>query len=141
MKPCQQNTTMPAYTALEGQFDFNKTPLATPVIKLIVHEKPQQRKTWWVHGVPGWYIVLAMEHYLFYTCYTPNTREERHSDAVDCFPQHLIMPGLPATEQATRAAEELMNEINNPGPQTPVTIGESQLQASINWHNYVTPCN
>ena len=30
---------MSSYTALEGQFDFNKIPLAPPGIKVIVHEK------------------------------------------------------------------------------------------------------
>ena len=54
---------MSAYTELEGEFDFNKTPLAPPEIKVIVHEKPQQRKTWGIHGVPGWYIGPSMEHY------------------------------------------------------------------------------
>ena len=29
---------MPAYTALEGQFDFNKTPLAPPGINVMVHK-------------------------------------------------------------------------------------------------------
>ena len=38
----------PNYVAIhsaEVQFDFNKTPHAPPRIKVIVHEKPQQRKT------------------------------------------------------------------------------------------------
>ena len=42
--PCRKNPTMSAHTAIEGQFDFNKTPLAPPVINVIVHENPQQRK-------------------------------------------------------------------------------------------------
>ena len=38
------------------------------------------------------------------------------------------MPGLSATEQATKAAKELIHVIKNPVPQTHFTIGESQLQ-------------
>ena len=44
---------MPAYTALDEQFDFNKTPIAPPGIKVIVHSKPQEYITWEIHGVPG----------------------------------------------------------------------------------------
>ena len=54
---------MPAHTVIEGPFDFNKTTLATPGTKVLVHEKAQKWKTWAIHGIPGWYIGLAMEHY------------------------------------------------------------------------------
>ena len=121
LKPCRRNPTISAYTALEGQFDFNKTPLAPPGINVMEHENPQQCKTSGVHGVPGWYIGTAMKHYLCYTCYTPNTRGVRHADVVEFFPQHIVMPGLSGTEQATKAAKELMHEIKNIGPQTPFT--------------------
>ena len=39
------------------------------------------------------------------------------------------MPGLSASEQSTKAAKELIHILKNPGPQTPLTIGESQLNA------------
>ena len=45
------------------------------------------------------------------------------------FPQHLIMPGLSETEQATKYAKKLIHVIKNPVPQTPFMIVESQLQA------------
>ena len=63
LRPCRRNPTMSAHTSIEGQFDFNKTQLAPPGIKLIVHKKPQQHKTWVIPGVPGWYIIPAIEHY------------------------------------------------------------------------------
>ena len=114
-------------TEYDYKFDFNKTPLTPPGKKVIVHEKTQQRRTWGVHGVPGSYIGPAMEHYQFYICYTPKTRGGGHADVVEFLPQHLIMPGLSAIEQVTKAVKELIHVINNPGPQTPFTIGESQL--------------
>ena len=121
---------MLAYTELEGKFDFNNTPLAPPGIKVIVHEKYQQGKTWGIYGVPGWYIRPNMGNYqcyTCYTCYTPKTRGEWHADLVKLLPQHLIIPGLTAAEQATKDAKELLHVIKNSGPQTPFEIGESQL--------------
>ena len=82
MRNFRRSPTMLACTALEGKFHFNKTPLAQPDIKVIVHETPQEHKTWGTNGVPGLYIRPSMEHYRCYTCYTPNIRGERRVDVV-----------------------------------------------------------
>ena len=97
-----------AHTAIEGHFDFNKKNLEPPRIKVLLHKKPQHRKIWGIHGVPGTYIGLAMEHYRCSTCYTPTTRGERHADVVEILPQHLVMPGLSKIEQATKSAKDLI---------------------------------
>ena len=44
---------MSAYTALEGQFDFNKTPLVPPGIKVIIHEKLNSVKLGWYMEYQG----------------------------------------------------------------------------------------
>ena len=62
LRPCRRNPTMLAHTAIEGHFDFNKTPIAPPGIKVLVHKNPQQCKNWGMHGLPGWHIGPAMEN-------------------------------------------------------------------------------
>ena len=57
------NPRLSAEAQLNGAFDYNKTPLAPPGTKVIVHEKTANRKTWDPHGVDGWYVGPAMEHY------------------------------------------------------------------------------
>ena len=49
----QQNPTILAHIAIESPFNFNKTPLIPPGIKVLVYEKLNHRKTWGIHGVPG----------------------------------------------------------------------------------------
>jgi hypothetical protein len=51
-----------AHAALFGQFDFNKTPMAPPGTRVLVHEKPDKRGTWAPHGIDGWYVGPALEH-------------------------------------------------------------------------------
>jgi hypothetical protein len=63
LRPSRRDPKISAYNMLEGTFDYNKTPLAPPGTKVIIHEKPQQRKTWDPHGTEGWYLGPAMEHY------------------------------------------------------------------------------
>ena len=47
------NPRLSAYAFLNGNFDFNKTPLAPPGTQVVVHEKPEQRASWDPHGVDG----------------------------------------------------------------------------------------
>jgi hypothetical protein len=49
LRPSIRNPKISAYTILEGTFDYNKTPLAPPGTKVIIHKKPLQRKTWDPH--------------------------------------------------------------------------------------------
>ena len=88
---------MLAHATIEGIFDFNRTPLAPTGIKVLVHKKTQQCKTWGTHGVHVWYTRPAMEHYMYYTKYIPNTMGEIHADVLELLTQHLIMPGLSTT--------------------------------------------
>ena len=40
LRPSPLNSKLSAYAQLEGTFDFNRTPLAPPGTRVIVHEKP-----------------------------------------------------------------------------------------------------
>ena len=57
------NPNHSAWEYLFGRFDYNKTPLAPPGMKVILHNKPSQRGSWDTHGVVAFYIGLAMHHY------------------------------------------------------------------------------
>ena len=66
LRASRMNPKLSAYAQIEGEFDYNRTPLAPPGIKVIVHEKPKDRASWAPHGVEGWYIGPAMESYRCY---------------------------------------------------------------------------
>jgi hypothetical protein len=46
LRSSRVNPNLSAYAYLHGNFDFNKTPLAPPGTKVIVHLKPDQRASW-----------------------------------------------------------------------------------------------
>jgi hypothetical protein len=92
LRPSRRNPRVSAYTMLEGNFDFNKTPVAPPGTKIIIHEKPQQRGSWDPHGIDGWYLGPAMEHYRCYSVYANATQAEHTSDTIEFFPQKVSMP-------------------------------------------------
>ena len=47
------NPNLSAYAYINGIHDFNKEPLAPSGTKVIVHQKPQVRKSWGYHGKIG----------------------------------------------------------------------------------------
>ena len=50
------NPKLSAYAYLFGNFDFNKTPLAPPGTKVLIHKKTKVCGSWDYHGVEGWYV-------------------------------------------------------------------------------------
>ena len=102
--------------ALEGTFDYNKTPLAPSVTNIVVHEKPNKRASWASHNVDGWYLGPAMDHYCCYCVYVINTRAECNSEIVDFLPQHTKVPGIDAINAATTAAQQLATDLFNTKP-------------------------
>ena len=119
--------------ALDGGGYFSNTPLAPPVTKVLIHDKPGQRKSWEPHGVEGEYLVPTMEHYRCYTVYVNKTRAERISDIVEFFPEHNKIPEVSNQEAATNTPLYLIEDISDPEPISLFSsIGAIRLQAISN---------
>jgi hypothetical protein len=88
MRPSRINPRLSAEAQLNGAFDYNKTPLAPPGTKVLIHETPNGRCTWAVHGVDGWYVGGAPEHYGCYQVYATKTRAARITRTVAFFPHY-----------------------------------------------------
>jgi hypothetical protein len=86
---------------------------------MIAHEKPAQRASWATHGGDGWYLGPVLEHYRCYCVYITQTHGEQHSDTVEFFPQHVLMPKLSTADAAIRAALQLLAALQDPTPAAP----------------------
>jgi hypothetical protein len=49
LRPSRINPQLSAYAQVYGAFDYNKTPLAPPGIKILSHVLPDNRKSWAPH--------------------------------------------------------------------------------------------
>ena len=83
------NPKLSAYAQVFGVLDFNRTPMAPPGIRVLVHEKPSVRGTWAPHAVDGWYLGPAPEHYRCYTVYIWETSATRITDTLTWFPSKV----------------------------------------------------
>ena len=70
LRPSRINPKFSVEAMLNGAFDYNKTPLTPPGTNFF-YKTPPQRQTWAAHGVKGWYLGAAPEHYQCHrTCIT-----------------------------------------------------------------------
>jgi hypothetical protein len=119
LRQSQINPKLLAHVQLNGLFYYNKTPLTPPETKVIIHENPDHRGSWSPHGLNGWYVGPAMEHYRAHRVYCSTTGHERLSDTVEFFPKHCKVPGISSADAAKIAALDLTNALTNPTPITP----------------------
>jgi hypothetical protein len=129
LRNSRTNPTKTSYEAIFGRkFDYNATPLAPPGCKVLIHEKPSQRASWAPHGVTGWYLGPATEHYRCYRCYVSKTQAERISDTVEFFPKDTFSPKLSTEEAAVVTAEALVQAIQKTQNSKDVEKGKNALQ-------------
>jgi hypothetical protein len=54
------NPKLSVSTHIDGQYDYNRSPMAPPGTRIIAHETPHSRRTWAPHEQDGWYIGPAL---------------------------------------------------------------------------------
>ena len=80
------NPSLSDNVAIFGNFDFNVTPLSPPDTKVLIHNKPANRKMFGPHGLVGCYIGPSPNYYRYYTCIVSSTGGVRDAATV-YFPQ------------------------------------------------------
>jgi hypothetical protein len=131
LRPSRVNPKLSAEAILNGQFDYNRTPLAPPGTKVLVHETPAQRSTWSPHAIDGWYLGAAPDHYRCHRTYIPATRSERIARTVEFFPHNFAMPKNSSADAATTAAAALVHALQNPTPASPFGPIQSDQAAAL----------
>jgi hypothetical protein len=114
------NPKLSAYSQLWGPYDFNRTPIAPPGCKVLIHEKPHNRGTWAPHASEGWYLGPALEAYRCFTVYSTDTRHARTADTVQFLPHVVPVPVASATDLITASLQDILQVLKHPAADTPV---------------------
>jgi hypothetical protein len=125
------NPRLSSWAQVHGAFDFNRTPLAPPGVKVLVHEKPSVRKTWAPHAVDRWYIGPAMHHYRCHQVWIHGTTSERIADTLTWFPSKVKMPTTSSHDTVVAAARDLVKALSNPTPASPLAPLGTQERAAL----------
>lgn len=108
------NPRLSAQAYLFGMFDYNKTPLVPPGMKVIAHTKPEVRKSWEFNGKIGFVVGPAFEHYRCLMCYFPETRSTRPVDTVTFFPSSIPVPEVKLEDFLRQAAIDIVTILQDP---------------------------
>ncbi len=105
----------PSVSAYEGThrepFDFRKHPIAPFGTQVLIYESPTQRSSWSPHGVTGFYLGPALDHYRSFRVYPTNTGVIRTTDTLSWFPAPFKIPGSSALELLHAAIDGLAKAI------------------------------
>ena len=84
------NPSLSAWEQVQGPYDYAAHPIHPPGIKVVVFHDVEERKTWAPHGMTGYYVGQALDHYRCHRAYLPDTRGVRVTDTVSWHPHGLI---------------------------------------------------
>ena len=122
------NPKLSAYAVLEGQFNFDKTPLAPVGTRALILLDPNSRKTWQNHALDAWYVGPAKNHYRNYRFFIPSTKGYRISGSAKFFPKHTKMPAIKPGDTVHLAAQDLITAIRTLST-APITLAPQHTTA------------
>ena len=105
--------------------------MAPPGAKIVMHSKPDQRSSWAYHGLEGYYVGPAQNHYRCLTCYLPLTRSEVPSDTVKFIPRYIPIPEVSIDDHVKKTANDLIHLLLHKSPSITAIQPESSRHAII----------
>ena len=109
LRKARCNNKLSAYAVLEGEFNFDKTPLAPPGTRALVFDDPKKRTSWAPHAKDAWYTGPALKHYRCFRFYIPSTKGFTVAQTANFFPSFAKMPTMSTEEYAILTARELID--------------------------------
>jgi hypothetical protein len=76
-----------AFQHICGNYDFSRNPIAPVGTRVIILEDPSKRGSWAPHGVGGFYVGPAMDHYRSFRVLIDDTRRIRITDSLSWHPE------------------------------------------------------
>ena len=125
------NPKLSAYAFLNGNFDFNKTPMAPAGTRVVVHTKPDKRSTFGYHGEQGCHVGPSLEHYRCMKCFITSTCRVRDADTLQFFPKVTPFPKTSADECVHKPVRDLLSLLSKPLPTLPYLEYGDQTQNSL----------
>ena len=116
LRTSRDNAAISAYEALEGPFDFNKTPISILGTRALAYLDPDERTSWQPHGVDVFYTGRCPLHYRMLEFFNPTTRSYRATGTYRLYPTHCKVPTLSEADRTIIAATDLIENMRSMVP-------------------------
>lgn len=120
-----------AWTQLHGPYNYSINPIAPAGAKVTIHERPHQRGSWAPHGVKGFYLAPAMQHYRSYKCLVQKTQATRITDTLEWHFHDVVLPVPTAMDIATSSIDLLVAALKDLDRHTALTVKQRQLITAV----------
>ncbi len=95
-------------------FKYDKTLLAPPGCKVVIHDLPEKHALFAYHGMIRFYIGPTMDHYRCYQVYVPESNVVQILATVDFFQKHVQMPQTSTEDRLAATLKDLSAVLKNP---------------------------
>ena len=102
---------MSAYAMLEGEYNFDHTPLAPPGTRAMVYVDPKYRATWGTHADDAWYVGPTLQHHRCYKFFMPHSKGFRVAQTEKFYPTNCKMPAYNSQDTTLIIARDLVNAL------------------------------
>ena len=118
LRTCRQDPTISAYEALNGKFDYNKTPMAPLGSPAVIYDNPTTRNNFASHFTDAIYVEPSMIHYRNRKYWVPSTHKMRISSSTRIYPDHCKIPTISEADKILIAASDLVTSMKAAVPNT-----------------------
>ena len=125
LRGCHYDPSVSAWEGLNGYYKFDATPMGPLGSRVILHAKPELRKSWDFRGQDGFYVGPALNHYRCYSILKRDSQAVVISDTVRFRHHNLTVPNLTAEDKIVHALRALTHNM----PSNPAASTEQQLRA------------
>ena len=99
LRPSIINPKLSAYSQVFGNFDYQKTPLPLPGMKVLSHVLTIDRRSFYPHAIKGFYVGVVMEHYRCFKIFIPSTGRVRIYGTIRWFPCGSLKLPIPSKDE------------------------------------------
>ena len=126
--PWHPNPTISAWEGMHGcKFDFISHPIAPFGTAVLVFETPTQRASWGYHGLDGFFLGPALDHYQTFRTWVTSTDSPRSTTSLAWFPRKFKMPGSSPVEMIINAVSDLAAALTKASASGPIASHSRQL--------------
>ena len=118
LRTCRRDPTISTYEALNGPFDYNKTPLAPLGSPTLLYDDPTNRNTFAPHCTDEIYVAPSMLHYHNRKYWVPSTQKMCISSSEKIYPAHCEVPTISEADKTLIAASDILTAMQATVPHT-----------------------